>query len=160
MFTPQKIDHMNDNQVLYKKFRCVLKFIKANTFKHLILKYDIESFDESGYKQIGDIWGNIREGSKIVIQNLGVVKLSDQNHKENVETILEDAELLNFIDFSTNSIEDGDDLETLFGDSGWNLNKTFLEFNSFRSYLKSVRLVVNFFVKTLPRVKVKSKEQM
>ena len=102
----------NEMDELYKKFRCALKFVITNSFDHLKLKYNIESFRESRCKMIGDIWSSLRDSSQIVIQHLGNINFSDQNQKENMETVVESAEFLKFIDFSINSINDDNDLES------------------------------------------------
>ena len=144
----------DDPDELYKKFRCALKFVITNSFDHLKLKYNIESF-HSRRKRIGDIWSRLRDSSKIIIQHLENINLSDQNQKENMETIVESAEFLKFIDLSINSINDGDDLESSLENSGWNLDKVQLDHYMFRLNLLSFLIGLSFFVNLLTKIKSK-----
>jgi len=110
----------DDPDQLCKKFRCILKFIKTNTFDHLKSKYGTKLLIKS--KKIFENWEKIRNSSKIVQLNLDKIALSDEEHIENIKIVVKYSEYMKFIDFSKNSINDGDDLETVHSDSGWNLD--------------------------------------
>lgn len=79
--------------------------------------------------------GKIRHSSKIVQLNLDKVTLSDDDHIENMKFAVDFSDDMKFIDFSKNSIHDGDDLESVQSDSINILEKSYKVKESFISLL-------------------------
>ena len=150
----------DDLDQLYKKFRCVLKFIKTNTFDHLKLKYGTELLTDSII--IFETWEKIRNSSKIVELNLAKIALFDIKQRNYIKNAVKYSEYMKIIDFSKNSINDGDDLEIVHSNSGWNLDHVQLNadpdlllaglssrLDSLASILPIIKSIKKLFIDTL-----------
>lgn len=94
---------------LFRRFRCVLKFIKVTSFESLEKKHKsaLGSVDEGTRTSLKTTWNNLKVSSKIVGDNFAKIDVNDRFEVCIIENLIKSAISLKFVEFEeSNTGED------------------------------------------------------
>ena len=148
---------MNDatdaEKLLFNKFCCALKFIKANNFDHLKSKYGVESQIQS--KLSLECWEKTRNSTRIVLYHLEEIDYTNESQNYYMKMFVSNSELLKIFNSANYSDSNKYELETITWNSGWNLDPVHL--NDLTSPLFCMSAALDSFTEIIAPIKSKKK---